>query len=222
MKRTVAFVAGALALSVAAYTGSRLMAQTGSARPAGAPQTRVALINLRYVFKYYKKYDAFMKGMQDQEKKVMEGLRGKLKLAEEKLAKIQTAPPDQREKLDQEARDLKRQVEDENGKWMRESKRRVIEETVKIYREIREVATAYAQSTGFEMVLQFEGGISKEEAESPGLIARNLSAAYYPMYWANGLDISFQVLTKLNNAYKGNETPVPGTGGAAGSGSSHH
>src|SRR5262249_46823940 len=63
VKRTVVFTAGVLALGLAGYLGSHLRAQQAGNAPAAPaftePRTRIALINLAYVIKNYKKTETF-------------------------------------------------------------------------------------------------------------------------------------------------------------------
>jgi Skp family chaperone for outer membrane proteins len=202
VKRTVTFVAGVLALGVVAYVGSRLWAQQPAGTRPAAPQTRVALLNVRYVFKHYKKYENFIEGLKQKEKKFIETMKSKQNQLEAKNREYQTTQdPAKKEKLEQEIRDIQRTVEDERNKARRDATRELNEETVKIYKEIRDAAIRHAQQYNYEMVLQYEGAITREERDSPGLISRGLSAGgCYPLYWHQGLDISGHVLYALNRS----------------------
>jgi Skp family chaperone for outer membrane proteins len=198
-------VAGALALGVAVYAGSRLSAQnTGATRPA-APQTRIALINLPYVIKNYEKYKSFIKEMQEEDKKYVEQIKTK-KDIQEKKAKEAAATPDaaKKEALEQEGRNLQRDIEDLAAKARKEMNKRGSDMMVQVYKEIRDAAWRHAQSNNFDLVLHFEDGSTAEEMNSAAVIMRKMNAGgCIPLHWNPALDISGHVLYALNAAYAG-------------------
>src|SRR5439155_1529767 len=63
VKRTVCLAAGLVALGVVIYVGKLWAQQPGAAgaTPAAAPEprTRIALLNLNYVIKFYKKFNNY-------------------------------------------------------------------------------------------------------------------------------------------------------------------
>jgi Skp family chaperone for outer membrane proteins len=199
VKRTVAIVAGVLSLAVALYVG-KLWAQTP--RPAGAPQTRVGLLNIRYVIKHYDKYKFFMEQMKDEDKKFGEQIKARQAQGEQIKKQLDNKTGD-KEALEQQLRTLQREIEDMVAKARREVARRGNEEMVKVYKEIRDAAYRHAQSHNYDMVIHFEGAADKDEVDSPALIVRNMNAGgAVPMYWNPQLDISAHVLTALNTAYR--------------------
>lgn len=216
MKRKVAFVAGAVALVVAVYTGSRLTAQTGTpapARPAGG--TRIALLNLRFVIKNYKKYLSFMDDMKRQDQRYVELVKGK-QAEKEKLQVAASKEPDgpKREQFEADLRRVQREMEDLAAKARRDMARQGNEEMVKVYKEIRDAAYRYAQQNNFDLVLHFEGAADAKEVDSPLLIQKNFNAGgCCPMYWNGSLDISGPVLGALNAAWTSHQpaTPKPPT-----------
>src|SRR5262249_45886073 len=58
VKRSMALTVGVLSLGVAVWFASKLWAEP--TRPAASTQTRVAMLNLRWVIKNYSKYTAFI------------------------------------------------------------------------------------------------------------------------------------------------------------------
>jgi Skp family chaperone for outer membrane proteins len=211
VKRKVAFAAlTALALVVAAYTGSRLLAQSTpgtAARPAAAGTgTRVALINLRFVIKNYKKYLAFMDEMKHEDTKYVTLIQNKQK-EKENLQKNGATMPEgpAREKIENDIKRIQREMEDLAAKARKEMARRGNEEMVKVYKEIRDAAYRHATSNNIDLVLHFEGPADAKEIDSPLLIQKNFNAGgCCPMYWNGALDISGPVLQALNTAFTNN------------------
>ena len=211
MKRTVAYVAGVLALGVAVYAGSRLMAQGGAApAKAAAPSTRVALINLPYVIKNYEKYKNFISQMQAEEKKYADDIKSKKDAQERKAKDLQgVVDPAKKESIEGEIKNLQRDIEDLAGKARKELNKKGTDMMVLVYKEVRDAAWRHAQSNNFDMVLHFEDGTTPDEMNSPVAIMRKIQAGgCIPLYWNPALDISGHVLYALNAAYKGPTTPA--------------
>ena len=214
MKRTVAFVAGVLTLGVVVYAGSRLVAQPATApRPAGAG-TRVALLNLRFVIKHYEKYKAFMELMKKKDEDYLTVIKSK-NLQAEKLRKEAQQQPNlpatRREQIEQDLRNLQRDVEDLTAKARKDLAKQGSEEMVRVYKEIRDATYRYAKANNIDLVLHFEGAADDKELDNPVLIQRNFNVGCCPLYWNASLDISYHVLTALNGAYKQGVGAVPGT-----------
>jgi Skp family chaperone for outer membrane proteins len=210
VKRTVAIVAGVVSLGVALYVG-KLWAQTTPARPAGTPQTRVGLLNIRYVVKNYDKYKFFMEQMKEEDKKYVEQIKAKQTQAEAIKKQLDTKPAN-KEALEMQLRNLQREAEDITQSARTAAAKRGNEEMVKVYKEIRDAAYRHAQSNNYDIVLHFEGPADKDEVDSPVLIVRNMNAGgAVPMYWNTQLDISQHVLHALNTAYRSAGAKKPGS-----------
>ena len=212
MKRTVAFVAGVLTLGVAIYAGSRLVAQPpAAARPAGAGP-RVALLNLRFVIKHYEKYKAFMETMKKKDEEYLTLIKSK-NMQADKLQKEGQQPsltPARREQIEQDLRNLRRDVEDLTAKARKEMAKQGSEEMVRVYKEIRGATYRYADANNIDLVLHFEGAADSQEMDSPVLIQRNFNVGCCPLYWKASLDISSPVLAALNAAYRRGAGAAPG------------
>jgi len=210
-------VAGVLTLGVAIYAGSRLVAQPPAAsRPAGAG-TRVALLNLRFVIKHYKKYMAFMEEIKKKDEQYVTAIKSKNMQADklQKEAQQPGIPAARREQIDQDLRNLKRDAEDLTAKTRREAARLLNEEMIRVYKEIRDAAYRYADQNNIDLVLHFEGAADDKEMDSPVLIRRNFDVGCCPLYWKANLDISYHVLTALNGRYQQNLGTAPGAKPAA-------
>jgi len=200
----MAWPLGALSLGAAVYFGSRLGAQA-PVKPAATTQTRIAMVNLRWVIKNYAKYQSFIDQMKAAEKMYIEQLTAKQKQLEAKAKEIEsgTVKPADREKAEQEVRNLQREMEDIKLKARKEVAQRSTDEMVKVYKEVRDAAWRHAQANGFDLVLHFEGPADKTEVDSSVLIQRNMNAGgCVPLYWNPSLDISGHVLNALNSSFK--------------------
>jgi len=204
-------VAGVLALGAVVYAGSRLWAQAGgaAARPA-APQTKIGLINLPYVVKNYEKYKNFMKQMQDEEKTYADQIKTK-KEQQEAKSKAMAASTDESKKLalEQEIKNLQREIEDLAGKARRDLNKKVADMMVIVYREIRDAAFRHAQANNIDLVMHFVDGTTPEEMNSPmAILPKMQGGGCIPLTWNPGLDISGHILFALNSNYK-NPAPAP-------------
>ena len=77
MNRSIAWAIGLLSLGTAVYFGSRLGAAGPAAQPP-ATQTRIAMLNLRWVIKNYAKYQSFIGEIQATEKKYIDELTARV------------------------------------------------------------------------------------------------------------------------------------------------
>jgi Skp family chaperone for outer membrane proteins len=208
VKKSMVLALSLLSLGVAAYFGSQVGGQTTApARPAATAQTRIAMLNLRWVIKNYDKYKSFIEQMKNEEKTYLDQLQGKQKLIETKAKELDRVDKplteQEKEKLAIEVRNIQRDMEDIKLKARKEVTQKSNDEMVKVYKEVRDAAYRHAQSQGFDLVLHFEGPADKGEIDSPVLVTRNMNAGgCVPLYWNPALDISGHVLNALNIQYK--------------------
>lgn len=209
MKRTVYLAVGAAALGLAIHV-STLLAQSTSPAPAptaSAAKSRMAMINLTYVVKNYTKFKTY----QDELKKTVDPYQTKdnaLKAQGEKLAKEgQSASAERREQIERQLKELQRQMEDNKNDAQKILVKKQEDQLKTLYMDVRSVVERYAQAHGFEMVLHYNDATTTEEYWSPQNIARKMQAgALVPMYMANGLDISANIVSTLNSSYGSGST----------------
>jgi Skp family chaperone for outer membrane proteins len=190
-------------------------------RPTYAePRTRVALLNLAYVIKNYKKTQTFQEEIKIEFKKYEERAQFKNKQMEEltKHASDPKTTPEQREADANEMKKLKREVEDINAEAKNILGKKGDEQMVILYREIQDAAQRYAVAHNYEAVFHYIDATTQQDYYSPGAIARKLQTpSLMPMYQAPGLDISMEVVMALNAAYHNNTaTTAPQTNRPAG------
>jgi Skp family chaperone for outer membrane proteins len=221
VKRTVAFAAGALALGLAGFLGNYLRAQqaapAAAARPANAePRTRIALLNIAYVIKYYKKTETFQSEMKGELKTFDERIRAKNTQYEQlgKHAQDPKTTAEQREADQKQMTQLKREIEDLNAEGKSTLGKKSDEQMVILYREIQDAARRYAEAHNFEAVFTYMDATTQTDYYSPNFIARKFqNTSLMPLYQAPGMDISAEVLTALNTSFQrahaGDANPRP-------------
>jgi Skp family chaperone for outer membrane proteins len=197
-----------MTFALAAYPGNRIQAQqpgTAPSRPAAAePRTRIALLNLAYVIKNYKKTETFQ-GEIKAEFKTFEARAQAKKAQMEQLAKHGSDPKttaEQREQDEKSITQLKREIEDINAEAKSVLGKKSDEQMVILYREIQDAAGRYAMAHNFEAVFHYLDATTQQDYYSPNMIVRKLqSPSLMPLYQAPGLDISVEVVMALNAAY---------------------
>jgi Skp family chaperone for outer membrane proteins len=217
VKRTVAVVAGVLALGVGLDIGTRLWAQGGGAAAGGAPAAapvtmRMRLVNLQYVLKNYKRMEAlraehtalFKKYNDDLQKIKTESEGREKQLQETKWT------PQEREAIQKEIKRLQREMADKSEEARTALGKKEGDLITLVYREVEDAVRKYAEAQGIELVLHYNDAVADSDRSSPTNIARKMSAgACMPMHVAPGLDISNEIVDHLNRKY-----PAAAAGGA--------
>ncbi|MFO0881310.1 MAG: OmpH family outer membrane protein [Gemmataceae bacterium] len=203
-------MAGVMALGIAIYASNKLWAQA-PASTATAVKTRVGLLNLTYVIKNYSKF----KNFQEELKKTMEPFQAKdsgLKAEGDKIAKDAQTPnatAEKREQIERKLKDIQRAIEDNKVEAQKVLMKKNEEQLKIVYMDVRSVVDRYAQAHGFEMVLHYNDAVTQEEYWSPQNILRKMQAgALMPMYIANGLDISANIVSTLNSSAGASPAPA--------------
>jgi Skp family chaperone for outer membrane proteins len=196
VKRTVYFAAGVLVLGLAIACTARLSAQGPG---AAAPKSKIALFNLTYVLKYYKKFSTF-----ESELKAAVGTYQNTdtelkKKAEEIGKQLQGATAEAREGLERKLKDLHRQAEDNKMEGSKALAKKQEEQLKILYMDVRTVAARYAAAHGYDVVMHYNDAIEDKDYYSGQNIARKLQAgALMPIFMANGVDISRDLVGTLN------------------------
>jgi Skp family chaperone for outer membrane proteins len=216
VKRSFIVAAGLLALGAAIYAG-RCAAQSGGAAPTTpAPRTRIALLNMTYVMKYYPKFNAYQNELKQTLQPFQEKDKG-LRAQAEQIAKEMNMPgKDQAalEKLAKDLKDIKRGIEDNDQAARVVLSKRSDEQMKVLYLDVVDAASRYARAHDFELVLHYNDAVTREDFLSPGNIGRKLqNGALTPLYAVPGLDISKEVVENLMTAM-GSTTNGAAPGGA--------
>jgi Skp family chaperone for outer membrane proteins len=207
VKRTVVITAGVAALAVGIYLGSRLWAQQATDAPVPKhPETRVAIVNLSYIIKNYEKatqYDQEFKTVLQKYDTELQGLNGRLEVDKKKFADPAT-PSTEKEKLQADAKQLERTIQDRKEEINKELKKKREEQIVILYRDVEQYVNILAKSKGIDLVMHYNDvPAGQPEMYSAPNIARKMTAdACLPVYVAQGIDLSQEVKDGLNWNYK--------------------
>ena len=215
MKKTVIVMAGAAVLSLAVFISSKAIAQGPAAGAAPTNKSRVALLNLTYVVKNYTKFKTF----QDELKAAVDPFQAKdaaWKKEGEALVKESQAPAttqQKREEIEAKLKDLQRKIEDNKVEASKVLNKKQGEQLKILYNDVRVAAWRYASAHGIDMVLHYNDAITDADYNSEPNISRKMQAgALMPIYMANGVDVSVQIVQALNqSAGGGGGTTTPAT-----------
>jgi Skp family chaperone for outer membrane proteins len=211
--------AGALAGLGLVFCIGRLWAQgsdgsAAPAAPAAAPlRTRIAVINMAYLLKYYKKANDFNAEMQAIYKPFLDHEKGMVEERDKLAKEIKGLPgtaDTKREELARQYKQVTRNIEDNSTAAKVELAKRSGQQLKILYAEIYDAARRYARAHDFDMVLTYADAYTPEDFENPALIERKLQTTpVMPLYMSPGMDISRDVVLMLNGTAAPGSTGTP-------------
>jgi Skp family chaperone for outer membrane proteins len=165
------------------------------------PQTKVAVLNLSYVIKNYKKWETF----QHEYKSKLDAFDEKLKPQKvqlDELDKNRTKPgidPDTKADIEKKMQDLERSLQDETEEYKKTLAEFEAKSFATMYNDVNMTAERYAKAHDIELVMHFNDGTTEDEINSPNNITRKIGqGALFPIYVTPGMDISKDMLALLN------------------------
>lgn len=228
MKRKWIVVTAGVAAAAALITAGVLWADppgAGSpvpARPAAAPRTKIALLNLTYVISYYEKYKSYKEDVKRQAQPFEDVIKGKQAeieaLTKEATDKIKPASDARRLEIQKIIVADQRAIQDANEDAKNQLGKQSMDQMIVIYKEVQAAAARYAGSHDFDLVLQYNEPLDQKEYYGAVNVERKMGAgALIPLYYSNGMEISQDVLGMLNSSYHpaaaapaaGAATPTP-------------
>jgi Skp family chaperone for outer membrane proteins len=207
VKRTAILAVSVVALASAIYAGRTWGQGTRPATtPAAAqPRTRVALLNLLHVIRKYKKFDTFQEDLKAFIKPY-QAEEAKAKADAERWDKERKDPKTTQQRRDQIEKDLvnlQRKMDDLKQEFQKNLAKKQEQQMVILFGDVRTVAERIAQAHNFDLVLHYNDAVDARDYWSGPNLARKMQAgALMPLYYANGMEISQQVIDALNAAYK--------------------
>jgi Skp family chaperone for outer membrane proteins len=219
VKRTILLVAGLAALAAAAYFGNQLRAQQGpaaGAAPTASGGTRIAIVNIGTVFAKYEKAKAIKDEMQTTLKPYKDKAdkwRAEMIQYQEFITKKQFDKYKE-EDLQKAILERKRAMEDLDRELRPVIGKKQEEQLVQLWKEVNQHITRYGSSQGFHIVMGYGDPVDPKELDTFPNINRKMQGmdlgGVCPLYVANGLDITNDVVLSLNATYR------QAAGGAAG------
>jgi Skp family chaperone for outer membrane proteins len=196
-----------LVLGLAIVGMSRTAAQTPPAvgTPPAVPTAKsgIATFNITYVMKHYTKFQTFEAELKAAIQ-VYQNTDTQLKQKGEEEAKKLTAttPPEQKELIQRSLTELQRKIEDNKMEAQKVMNKKQEEQLKILYLDVRQHVARLAASNGYQLVMHYNDAITDADYMSIQNIARKLQAgALMPIYMANGVDISRDLVMSLNAAY---------------------
>jgi Skp family chaperone for outer membrane proteins len=192
-------VGGVLLILGALTLAGHSRSDSGAAAPR--PRTRIAILNLSYVVKNYDKFKTF----QEELKKTVEPYQAKdtaWKAEGKKLAKDMGLPAttaQRREEIEKRLKELQRLIEDNKAEVQKIVVKKQEEQDKVLHRDVQAAARRHARAKDLELVLHYNDAVTIEEFWSPRSIAPRMQAgALVPLYVAEGIDISKEIVAALN------------------------
>jgi Skp family chaperone for outer membrane proteins len=193
----------ATALLVVAGAPARSLAQ-GQTLPA----TKVGVVNLGILFTKYEKAAMFKKEI-DAElaplKLESEKIRDLMKKHQEWIEKFGNTDPAQKEKSLKALKDGARALEDLDLNARKVIGKKQETQVIQLYKEIHAGVSQYAVQNGFHVIFAY-GDPPDQDPFTFQTINRRMGGldigAAVPYYWQTGLDISNEVLARLNAGYR--------------------
>ena len=192
--------AGAVVLIVAASVAAgRLWSQ--DKMPPAAPDTRIRLINLTYVISNCNKYKAYKEeikaGSQPYEDRIRK-LQGEVETLKKEAAGTDVPAP-RRAEIDKTLIQLQADVGTANLDAKTLLAPKASEEMVALYKDVQSACNRYAKAHDLDLVMHYNEPLDPNDFYSPANVERKLGAgALIPLYWADGMDISKEILEILN------------------------
>lgn len=204
MKRTVAILAGVALLGGAAYVGSRLWAQGPGQPAAPQPQSRIAVLNMSVVTKGYKKctylQDYYNKQWKDHEE-AMKNKKKKLDEMQAEYGNPATAAP-KKEQLEKDIRKQQWEMKQMDDDAKAALGRSATDQVKTIYKEIEAMTASVAKNRGIELVMHFNDPSPPGDPYNATMLQQRMAPGVcLPLYVAQGLDLTQDVLYNLNHYY---------------------
>jgi Skp family chaperone for outer membrane proteins len=213
VKRTLLLVAGIAALAGVAYGCTSLLAQAGG--QVAPPATKIGVVNVGTVFTKYEKAAAF----KDQLQTTIKPFKDKADVWRAEMIKYQDFIQKQdfkqykKEDLEKAILDRKRALEDMDREVRNLIGKQQEDQLVQLWKEVTAHIKLYGKTRGFQVVLGFGDPMKAEEMDTFANINRKMQGmdlgAACPLYVADGLDVSEDVVTSLNAAYRQNRPATP-------------
>ena len=208
MKRTIACLTALAVGFASAYIAFAQQPGTPSSAAVQAPaQTRIAFVNVAYVFQKYKKAELYKNEMENSlkpKKAEIDKLKDDVIKYTNELAKP-GLPAQSKEQYEKYITWARRQIEDKTKEMQQAFLKKMEEQTVQIYKEVDAVVRAQAVANGFHIVFAYAEPIEGDLYSLPNINRKvqgmDLGGGVSPMYFHPGLDISNSVVNTLNSQH---------------------
>jgi Skp family chaperone for outer membrane proteins len=172
------------------------------------PATKVGVVNVGLLFTKYAKAQVFKKELEGDLaplKAEAEKIKNVMQAHQEWIKKAGTTDPGQKEKSEKALRDGQRALEDLDLQARKLIGKKQEAQLVQLYKEIQAAVQSYGQQSGYHVIFAY-GDPPDADLYTFGNINRKMSGmdmgGIVPFYIQNGLDVSNDVLQRLNYSYQ--------------------
>ncbi|HVS40536.1 MAG TPA: OmpH family outer membrane protein [Gemmataceae bacterium] len=196
---------GALVIVVVGLViAGRLWAQEKKMPPV-APETKIGLVNLTHVISNCDKYKAYKAAMEAEVQPFQAEIKGRQALMENLRKEASDAEhpvsEKRRQEIETQLKNEQQAIEAVNGHAKAKLTKQASDEIVLICKDVEAASTRYAKAHDLDLVLQFNEPLDPKDLFSPANVERKMGAsAMIPLYSAEGMDISKDILEILNES----------------------
>jgi Skp family chaperone for outer membrane proteins len=212
-------LAGLATLAGAAFLTSQMLVQAQGGGAAGAPAAcKVGLINLAAVLKGYNKFSIYNNEIEkirlEFEKKDKD-LHNNLQLWQEYKTKPDRTAAE-KEQADKNITQIARGIEANKQDYSTVRTKKSDEQMVQMYKEIEAAVQKFSSPNGFQLILHYSEPLSDTDKYAAPNVQRKLvgpgsSGGVCPVYMAQGMDISQDIVNTLNTMYPATPVAMPST-----------
>ena len=184
--------------------------ESTNAQNVGVPQSRVAVIDIKYILENHVAFKQAMEGLKVQFDKAGEELKAermRINDLEMKLRELKPSTPDYNQ-LDEEVNRAKADWSINANKQKKEIRKRESQILWNVYYEVKTETKRYCEQNRIDLVISFNG--EPIDPAQPQQVVRGVSKPI--VYHQPGIDITPHILASLNNQTNQGAGPVGGIG----------
>jgi Skp family chaperone for outer membrane proteins len=219
VKRSMVILAALATLAGATYLTSQMFAQGPGGPAGGAMVSKVGLINMAAVLKGYNKFSVYNNEI-EKIRIEYEGKDAELKKKHQAWQAYNADPKRtqaEKEQGEMSLVQLARAIEDNKKAYGVVRAKKSDEQMIQMWREVEEAIKRFAPGNGYQLVMHYSEPLSDADKYSAPNIQRKLvgpgsSGGVCPVYFAQEMDISQDIVRKLNELYPAQPIAMPNAG----------
>ena len=208
--RIIKIMMGAVPLFSVAAVLNLTAVNTTDAQNVGVPQSRVAVIDIKYILENHVAFKQAMEGLKvqfDQAGEQLKAERLRINELEMKLRELKPSTQDYNQ-LDEEVNRAKADWSINANKQKKEIRKRESQILWKVYYDVKTETKRYCEQNRIDLVISFNG--EPIDPAQPQQVVRGVSKPI--VYHQPGIDITPHILASLNNQTNQAAGPIGGIG----------
>ncbi len=208
--RILKFMVGVTPLFLVTASLNLIAVGQTEAQNVGTPQSRVAVIDIKYILENHAGFKQSMEGLKSQFDKAGEELKAERLRINQLEQQLQTLKPSTQDfnQLDEEVNRAKADWTLSANKQKKEIRKKESEILWTVYYQVKTETKRYCEQNRIDLVISFNG--EPIDPEQPQQVVRGVSKPI--VYHHPGIDITPHVLASLNNQNNQAAGPVGGIG----------